>query len=64
MVRNGGEKNFYVHFEGLTTDSYFGKTNLLGEGCMEKRLFYHSSDEKKNMITDLSSGFKMVKNGD
>ena len=28
----------YVHFEGLTTDSYLTKQDNLGRGQMEKRL--------------------------
>ena len=31
--------SLYVHFEGLTTDSYFGKTRCPGGGWIEKRLF-------------------------
>ena len=31
--------SLHVHFEGLTTDSYFGKTRPLGEGHIERRLF-------------------------
>ena len=39
MVKNGGYKkvSLYVHFEGLTTDSYFGKTRPLGGGQIEKK---------------------------
>ena len=42
MVKNGGVKkaSLYVHFEGLTTDSYFGKTRPPGERSdRKKRLF-------------------------
>ena len=57
MVKHGGLKkaSLYVHFEGLTTVSYFSKTRPLG-GQIEKKAFYHSSDGE-NMISDLSSGF-------
>ena len=41
MVKNGGLKkaSLYDHFEGLTTDSYFGKTRPPGGVHIEKRLF-------------------------
>ena len=42
MVTNGGFKkaSLYVYFEGLTTDSYFGKARPLGERSYRKRLLY------------------------
>ena len=58
MVKNGGKKkaSLYDHFEGLTTDSYFGKTGPPGGGQIEKKgfltLFWW-----ENMISDMSSGF-------
>ena len=54
MVKNGGlKKSLYVHFEGLTTDSYFGKTRPLGGGKKGfLTLFWW-----ENMISDLLSGF-------
>ena len=54
--------SLYVNFEGLTTDSYSDKTRPPGGVHIEKRVFWHSSDEK-NMISDLSSSFLRVKNG-
>ena len=54
--------SLYVHFEGLTTDSYFGKTRPPGERSDRKKgfltLFWW-----ENIISDMSSGFEMVKNG-
>ena len=64
MVTNGGFKkaSLYVHYEGLTTDSYFGKTRLTGERSYRKMgiftLFWW-----ENMISDLSIDFQMVTNG-
>ena len=58
MVKNRWLKraSLYVHFEGLTTDSYFGKQDPLRGGQIEKKgfltLFWW-----ENMISDLSSGF-------
>ena len=57
MVKNGGLKkaSLYDHFEGLTTDYYFGKTRPPGGGQIEKgflTLFWW-----ENMISDMSSGF-------
>ena len=48
MVKNWGLKkvSLYVHFEGLTTDSYLAKQDTLGVGWIEKRLFLPSSNEK------------------
>ena len=41
MVKNGGLKKayLYVHFEGLTTDSYLAKQDPLGRGQIEKKFF-------------------------
>ena len=40
MVKNGGlKKHLSVHFEGLTTDSYFGKTRLPGGWLDRKKGF-------------------------
>ena len=41
MVKNGGlnKTSLYTPFEGLTTDSYFGKARPLGGGQIDKRLF-------------------------
>ena len=56
--QNGGLKkaSLYVHFEGLTTNSYFGKTRPPGESSYRKKgfstLFWW-----ENMISNLSSGF-------
>ena len=70
MVKNGGlEKSIslctfenghiaflYVHFEGLTTDSYFGKTRPPGERSDRKKAFI-TLFWWENMISDMSSGF-------
>ena len=58
MVKNGGLKkaSLYVHFEGLTTDSYFGKTRPLGGGQIEKK-FFLTHFWWENMISDMSSGY-------
>ena len=42
--------SLYVHFEGLTTDSYFGKTRPPVGGHIEKK-FYYSSDGKTQFLT-------------
>ena len=41
MVKNRWLKkvSLYVHFEGLTTDSYFGKQDPVGGGQIEKKAF-------------------------
>ena len=41
MVKNGGFKkaSLYDHFEGLTTDSYLAKQDLLGGGWIEEKAF-------------------------
>ena len=68
MVLNGQKlgikkPSLYVHFEGLTTDSYLSKTRPLEGGQIEKKgfltLFWW-----ENMISDLSNGFKWSKMGD
>ena len=43
MVKNGGLKkaSLYVHFEGLTTDSYLAKQDPLGGGWIEKKGFFN-----------------------
>ena len=58
MVKNGDEKRAYLydHFEGLTTDSYFGRTRPLGGGQIEKKSFL-TLFWCENMISDMSSGF-------
>ena len=43
--------SLYVYFEGLTTDSYFGKTRLPGERSYREKAFLHSSDEKTWFLT-------------
>ena len=64
MVKNGGVKkaSLYVYFEGLTTDSYFGKARLPGERSYRKKGFF-TLFWWENMISDLSIDFQMVKNG-
>ena len=64
MVTNGGFKkaSLYVYFEGLTTDSYFGKARLPGERLYRKNGFY-TLFWWENMISDLSIDFQMVTNG-
>ena len=44
MVKNGGLKkaSLYVHFESLTTDSYFGKTRPPGGGWIGKKGFFNT----------------------
>ena len=47
--------SLYIHFEGLTSDSYLGKTRPPGGVQIEKgflTLFWW-----ENMISDMSSGF-------
>ena len=60
----GGFKkaSLYVYFEGLTTDSYFGKARLPGERLYRKNGFF-TLFWWENMISDLSINFQMVKNG-
>ena len=48
--------SLYVHFEGLTTDSYFGKTRPPGERSDRKKAFI-TLFWLENMISDMSSGF-------
>ena len=43
--------SFYVYFEGLTTDSYFGKARPCGGRSYRKMAFLHSSDEKAWFLT-------------
>ena len=64
MVKNGGFKkaSLYVYFEGLTTDSYFGKARLPGERSYREKGFF-TLFWWENMISDLSIDFQMVKNG-
>ena len=54
----GGFKkaSLYVHYEGLTTDSYFGKARPLGRGHIEKMGFF-TLFWWENMISDLSIDF-------
>ena len=57
MVKNGVKKaSLYVHFESLTTDSYFGKTRPPGERSDRKKAFI-TLFWWENMISDISSGF-------
>ena len=58
MVKNGGLKkaSLYVHFEGLTADSYLAKQDPLGGGQIEKKAF-STLFWWENMISDMSSGF-------
>ena len=59
MVKNEALKKkhlLYDHFEGLTTDSYFGKTRPPGGGQIEKKAFL-TLFWWENMISDMSSGF-------
>ena len=53
--------SLYVYFEGLTTDSYFGKTRPYGERLYRKKGFF-TLFWSENMISDLSIDFQMVKN--
>ena len=48
--------SLYVHFESLTTDSYFGKTRPPGERSDRKKAFI-TLFWWENMISDMSSGF-------
>ena len=43
MVKNGGLKkaSLYVHFEGLTADSYLAKQDPLGGGQIEKKAYFN-----------------------
>ena len=53
----GVKKGFlYVHFEGLTTDSYYGKTRPSGGRLYNKKSFL-TLFWWENMISDLLSGF-------
>ena len=54
--------SLYVHYEGLTTDSYFGKARLPGERLYRKKGFF-TLFWWENMISDLSIDFQMVTNG-
>ena len=58
MVKIGGVKkaSLYVYFEGLKTDSYFGKTRPPGRVHIERKAF-SALLWQENMISDLSSGF-------
>ena len=60
----GGFKkaSLYVYFEGLTTDSYFGKARLPGERLYRKNGLY-TLFWWENMISHLSIDFQMVTNG-
>ena len=53
--------SLYVYFEGLTTDSYFGKARPPGERSYRKKGFF-TLFWWENMISDLSIDFQMVKN--
>ena len=48
--------SLYDHFEGLTTDSYFGKTRPPG-GRLYKKNAFLTLFWWENMISDMSSGF-------
>ena len=58
MVKNRGLKkaSLYVHFEGLTTDSYFGKIRPCW-GRLDRKKAYLTLFWWGNMISDMSSGF-------
>ena len=58
MVKNGGVKkaSLYVHYETLTTDSYFDKARLTGERSYRKMGFF-TLFWWENMISDLSIDF-------
>ena len=58
MVKNGGLKkaSLYIHFEGLTTDSYFAKTTP-PMGRLDRKKVFLTLFWLENMISDLSSGF-------
>ena len=64
MVKNGGVKkaSLYVHFEGLTTDSYFGKTRPPGERSDRKKGFFNTLLMRKHHFWHVQ-WFEMVKNG-
>ena len=55
--KNGGlrKASLPVHIEGLTTDSYFGKTRFPAGGQIDKKAFL-TLFWWENMISDLSSG--------
>ena len=48
--------SLYDHFEGLTTDSYFGKTRPPG-GRSDRKKGFLTLFWWENMISDMSSGF-------
>ena len=53
VVKNGGglkKASLYVHFEGLTTDSYFS-TRPPGWRLNRKKAFFNTSDEKTWFLT-------------
>ena len=54
--------SLYVHFEGLTTDSSFGKTRPPGEVILKK--FFLTLFDKKTWFLTFLMVFKLVKNGD
>ena len=58
MVKNGGleKASLSVHFEGLTTDSYFGKTRPPGNRSDRKKAFI-TLFWWETIISDMSSGF-------
>ena len=59
MVKKWGvnkKASLYDHFEGLTTDSYFGKIRPRGGGWIVKKAFL-TLFWWENMIFDMSSGF-------
>ena len=57
MGKNGGLKkaSLYVHFEGLTTNSYFGKTRPRW-GKLDRKKAFLTLFWWENMISDMSSG--------
>ena len=67
MVWNGQKwglkkASLYVHFEGLTTDSYFGKTRPPGERSDRKKSFFNTLLMRKHHFWHVQ-WFEMVKNG-
>ena len=58
MVKNQGLKkaSLYVHFEGLTTNSNFGKTRPPWGSWIEKK-FFLTLFSWENMISNRYSGF-------
>ena len=54
--------SLYVHFEGLTTDSYFGKTRPPGERSDRKKSFFNTLLMRKHHFWHVQ-WFEMVKNG-